>query len=130
MCATAYASRCGSIALLFTLDAAIEARLEPSQLVGLVVLGLVFGAGLMQLAAMIDQGTGRRRRRALVALNLAGAMPAVFVLGLGAGLQSEMEPLFLRATVAWGIAAFLTTALILWAARRSSRVPLVRNLHR
>ena len=117
-----------TVALLFTLDAAVEARVEPSRFLGLVVLGLVFGAGLMQIAAMVDRGTRRQRHGALVALNVVGATPALLVLGLGAGLQAELKPLFLRGTVAWGVAAFLTTALIIWAGHRSSRVPLVRNV--
>jgi hypothetical protein len=116
-------------ALLFTLDAGFDAKLDASAIVGIMVAGWALAWAIVQLADTVLHGSHHDRARAIVALNVIGALPLLVMLhSLGASPDDGVVMLVTRATIAWLAAVVLwTTAVSLSTSRRETRLDHARG---
>ena len=116
-------------ALLFTLDAGFDARLGASAMLGVMVAGCVLAWVIVQLAGTVLHGSDGDRARAVVALNIIGALPTLVMLRpLAASSDDQMVALATRATIVWLAAVVLwTTAVSLSTSRRETRLDEARG---
>lgn len=116
-------------ALLFTVDAAFDAELGAS-----AIAGLILGAGalawvILRLSEQVLHGSRNMRIRAIVALNVIGAMPSILLLRfIAAAEQADIVGPAMQATVGWLIAVIVwTTSVSISAAHKRTQVRIARG---
>ena len=116
-------------AVLLTLDAGFDAKLDASALAGIIVAGGALAWMIVQLANTVLHGSRYDRTRAVVALNVLGALPALVMLRpLAAVSDDRIVWLATRASIAWPAAVVLwTTAVSVSTSRRETRLDEARG---
>ncbi len=104
------------VALLFTLDAAVDASIPPSLLAALVVAGAGFAWLLAWITERFVSGGLRSRITAILALNVLGVVPVAVMLPVISSLSDPgLALLATRATIIWLLCVVVWTTAILVA---------------